>query len=165
MTFEKQASFEVTCIDQANYSEALTRGKRYQVLDRDDEKEQIRVRGDNQRHRWFSSHLFDFDNRPLLMMVSYTVDDEIEDRTNAWVEVTITFNTGERRWCSFATPLALARSGDFIPTTNIYFHYDLQHIIVANELTVEWIGEMLKSIEAQNALVRCTRLLKPLINE
>jgi hypothetical protein len=153
--------FEVTCISQGNYIEALTRGKHYLVLDRDDAKEQIRVRGDNQRHRWFSSHLFDFENRPLLTMVSYTVDDKIENRSHAWVEVTITFNTGEHRWCSFTTPLALAEYGNFIPNTTIRFHYGLSHVIIANELSVELIGDMLKHVEAQNELMRCTLPLKP----
>jgi hypothetical protein len=165
---EEQNPVEVTCTSEGNYSDALTRGRRYLVLTRHHTREQIRVRGDNERHRWYPNYLFDFENNAVSMMVSYTVDDRIENGTNDWVDVTITFNTGERRWCSFATPLALAthsRMGDFTNESNIHYYCGMNHVIVTNELSFEQIGEILKHMDSQDDLMKSSRPLKPLLEE
>jgi hypothetical protein len=168
LTSEEQALIEVICISQGNYSDALTRGRRYSVLTRHHTREQIRIRGDNERNRWYPNYLFDFENNPVSMMVSYTVDDHIENGTNDWVDVTITFNTGELRWCSFATPLALAthsRMGSFTSESNIHYYCGMQDVIVTNELTFERIGEMLKHMDSQNDLMKCILHLEPYVKD
>lgn len=41
------------------YTDALTYGQKYEALSHNSEKHQIKVRGDNNRIRWFSEYCFD----------------------------------------------------------------------------------------------------------
>ncbi len=55
----------VTCIDIATFSNALTRGKKYEVLASDDETRKVKVRGDNGRVRWYPLYCFASAEEPL----------------------------------------------------------------------------------------------------
>jgi hypothetical protein len=152
---------EVTCISEATYPDALTRGKRYKLLALDEAKEQLQLVGDNQRTRWYPVQLFDFENHIVATLQSYTVDDQIIDRNNAVVEVTVKLSTGELRWCIFATPRALTANGGWIPNTKVRWHYGNRHIIIANEITNDLIEIMLNHLDTQNELINCTIPLNP----
>jgi len=49
----------VICICEGVYSDAITYGKKYPVIEHDLEKDQIKIKGDNQRLRWFPLYCFD----------------------------------------------------------------------------------------------------------
>ena len=155
---------EVTCVSAGVYSDALTRGKRYAILEVNKEKEQVRITGDNKRARWYPFYHFDFENHPIVSMKLFCLDDPIwdEDANNsASVDVTIKFSNGERRWCYFMTPNALAQSGDWFPDTNTRFHYDFpSYAIFVTEITPEIIQRVLLHMEHDNKLMECTTLLK-----
>lgn len=48
----------VICNSVGPYVDALTRGKEYEVIADDEEKEQIKIVGDNNRTRWFKRYYF-----------------------------------------------------------------------------------------------------------
>jgi len=48
-----------TCLSVGVYVDAITRVRKYEVLAHDSEKRQIRIRGDNNRSRWFHEGYFD----------------------------------------------------------------------------------------------------------
>ncbi|MBZ0268860.1 hypothetical protein K8I85_11940 [bacterium] len=145
------------CSSVSIYGHALTRGSRYEVVEADRLRCQVRLRGDDGRVRWFPSHCFARPDQPLPVMTEFTIDDPLpEEGTSAPVEVTVRFVSGERRWCVFATPQALVRCGDWVDGTRVRFHARNRHVIVAAELSRELIGRMLRHLDAQGDLVECT---------
>lgn len=154
---------EITCINVANYPNALTRGKRYELLEISENQEQVRLYGDNNRKRWYPANLFDFENRLVPMLELFCLDDlELSDNPfNSDMEVTVKLSTGELRWCLFSTPNFLAQSGNFVPGTQARFHYNMPHLIVINQITPEIIEKTLRYIDTQNKLIACTLRLDP----
>jgi hypothetical protein len=65
---------------------------------------------------------------------SDTIDDDLSGAATGGIEVTVTLRDGERRWCYFMTPAALATCGDWLPGTETRIHYDAPHMIVVAEL-------------------------------
>jgi hypothetical protein len=116
----------------------------------------VRLEGDNKRIRWFPIYCFDQIDCPVLTFKEYHIDDQITSDKNQAVEVSVIFSNGESRWCIFATPDALAKSGDWIEGTKIHFHYCNRHIIIAEELSEDLIGRMLTYIDSQGKLIECT---------
>src|SRR4051794_20647856 len=68
----------------------------------------VRVRGDNSRIRWYRKHDFDLSGTEIATMESFKITDPIGDPQLHWIEVTITFKDGTRRWCFFTTPILLS---------------------------------------------------------
>lgn len=156
---------EATCISISSYRGALTRGKRYDILERDHERAQIRVVGDNGRARWFPTACFDFSNHPLAMMHLYCVETPPEaqdpDDWNGWTEVTIKFSNGEFRWCIFITPQQLSQGIMTVPGTDVPWAYRNHHLIIMNEISDELIDAALREIDQQGDLIDCTKPLDP----
>jgi len=152
----------ITCINVASYRNALTRGKRYEMLEINDGQGQVRLFGDNGRKRWYPANLFDFENNPISILERFCLDDPdpLDDPFNASMEVTVKLSTGELRWCLFVTPKVLTQNGEFVPGTAVRFHYDIPNLIIVNEITPEIIENALKHIDSQNLLIRCSLALK-----
>jgi 5-carboxymethyl-2-hydroxymuconate isomerase len=93
----------VTCNSIGVYEHALTRGRHYEIVDQDEDK--YRIIGDNGKRVWISKGYFEAGKVPMLIMKSWQFDDDIE--TDNFVEITITFNNGTRRWCDLTTPKKL----------------------------------------------------------
>jgi hypothetical protein len=148
---------EVICVRESNYRSALTRGKQYKVLATNTEKQQVRVKGDNGRSRWFPDYCFGSVNQPVITMVSY----EAYSSFNAFeqdtdIEVIVHLSDSQTRHCWFATPTALSKSGGWIDGTQIPFHYSNRNVIIANQLSEDLIGRMLRYIDGQGKLFECT---------
>lgn len=95
------------------------------------------------------------------MLVSFTIDDELASQDTGAIEVTLQLENGERRWCYFMTPAALAACGDFIPGTNVRFHYGSPYmIVVAGHLDQPLIERVLREIDAAGELAQCSRRLE-----
>ena len=175
---------QATCISESEYSEALTYGKRYEVLAYEGDKEQVRVKGDNGRTRWFPKICFDLTGKKLAVIDNFTIDDPIHDPKCDCVEVTVKMSTGRRRWCFFVTPGWLSGYlnstiepklidndgfimhqitylGDSITSkTGTRFEaIHVPHMIIVPEMTVEIIEATLRHIEKQGELRQCTRSL------
>lgn len=171
---------QATCVSESTYAEALTRGKKYEVLS---EKERsIRIRGDNGRTRWFPKYCFDFTGKNVPVLESFTIDDPINDPTCDCVAVTVRLSTRRCRWCWFVTsawlvaylagtlkPKAIDYDGwtlDQITvmgptiTTKSGSRFDavyVSHMIVVAELSSEVIEATLRHLDSQDELQAHTR--------
>ena len=134
---------EAICISESSYSHSLTRGKIYQILEKDVQRNQLCLIGDNGRKRWFAVHCFDFEKYAIPMLQGFTIDDPIIDSNNGAIEVTLEFTNNEKRWCLFITPVAFANGGDTIQGAGVTFHYNIKHLIVVDSLNTDAIGKIL----------------------
>jgi len=144
-----------TCQCVSVFGNALTRGKQYSVLAVDEEKRQVRVRGDNGRIRWFPAYCFTLDATKVPILVDYWLD-PVDTPHDFPIDVTVQLSDGQERWCVFATPTALVRCGDCIEGTDLVFRYHNRHLIVASRLSHDLIGRMLRHIDSQGRLAECT---------
>ena len=135
------------------------------MLAMDDAKRQVRVEGDNGRARWFPVGCFDQSGQSVPTLAEYRIDAPITPGRERMIEVTVQLSNGERRWCIFATPSALASCGDWIEGTKIPFHYHNRHLIIANELSDDLVGRMLRYIDSQGALAECTLPLEDEVDD
>ena len=150
---------QVVCIDVSIYMGALTRGKSYDVLERDVEKRQVRIQGDNERIRWYPFYCFAMQGDELLRVESIILEDIVRNPYCDAVEITLNVMLGERetkRWCYFltpayvyqmfenpaGTPLTVGRHGIFVPV-----------------LTEEEIQNAVRYLETHNMLEECTLAL------
>jgi|KBSSwiStaDraftv2_1062776.scaffolds.fasta_scaffold3141702_1 hypothetical protein len=90
---------------------------------------------------------------------SFTIDDAVAGAEHGGVEVTITLADDRRRWCFFMTPGDLESAGDFVPGTEVRFHYGASHMIVVSELSRSIIEAVLQHLESTGELEECTRPL------
>lgn len=147
---------ELRCKQISVYQGALTRGKQYLEIARDEGAQQVRIEDDRGRKRWYPMYCFDNGIEPLPMLVDYQLEDQTDTIENSFIEVTVTLSNGERRWCIVATPAALVGCGDWIPETQIRFHYRNRHMLVLEKLSEDLIGRVLRHIDTQGELEECT---------
>lgn len=145
---------QVVCLGAGVYHHALTRGKHYSVLAHDEQKRQIRIKGDNGKTRWFPTYSFGDTSVAVPTLSAYEIDDEFTAGAGQVVEVTVQLTDGQT--CRFATPAALANFGNEIQGIQTRFHYCNRDLIVADELSEDLIGRMLRHIDNQGDLIECT---------
>lgn len=87
---------------------------------------------------------------------SISIDDPIELPLIRAVEVTIEFDSGERRWCFVCTPDSLERFGDFLPDSRVRIHACAPHMIVLSEVTVETIENAIRHLADSGELFDAT---------
>lgn len=142
----------ITCKAVGVYPDALTRGKEYEVLgDRADGA--IRLRGDNDRVRWFPGDLFALDGSPVPTLVRWWFEHEPAalPGDDGQEDVEFELSDGSVRWCSFATPAHLrtlveqAIPGFWSPT-----------LVVVRRLAPEDIEAMLRHLDQQGELTRAS---------
>ena len=90
---------------------------------------------------------------------AFTIEDDLASASAMSIEVRVSVEGGEDRWCFFITPEALASCGDWLPGTTARFHLGVPHMIVVTDLTAEVIRCALEEIDLQGALLRHTRPL------
>ncbi|MFC1833599.1 hypothetical protein ACFL2Q_02550 [Thermodesulfobacteriota bacterium] len=89
---------------------------------------------------------------------SFEIEDALSTQDTGAIGVTVTLDSGERRWCFFMTPTALSNCGDWINGTQIRFHFGAKHmIVVAADLDETIIGKALTDIDRRGELLQCTR--------
>jgi hypothetical protein len=89
----------------------------------------------------------------------YTIGDPIVDPLSACVEVTVDFDEGHKRWCFFATPMALASCGDWVEGTRVRLHLGVPHMIIVSELNEGVIDRVLRQLHARGELEQHTTRL------
>lgn len=88
---------------------------------------------------------------------TFEIECRLEDQKRGGIEVVVTLDDGERRWCYFMTPESLANCGDWIDGTTTRFHHSSAHmIVVAAPLTDKIIEAALRSIDRRDGLLGCT---------
>jgi hypothetical protein len=74
-------------------------------------------------------------------------------RNEIAIEVEVTFDTGEIRWCYFMTPQALGTCGDLLEgTDDVRVHPGAPHMIVASTLDRGIIGRALAQLDRDGEL-------------
>jgi hypothetical protein len=91
------------------------------------------------------------------MLKSFTIEDDLANQDTGAVEVVLELMSGERRWCFFMTPAALAACGDFISGTSIRYHRGAPHmIVVAGRLDRQLIERVLHEQAERGELSQCS---------
>jgi len=85
-------------------------------------------------------------------MLSYKIDDPIEEPLTGAVEVTIDFGADGKRWCFFVTPQLLASVGDWLDETEVRVHVGEPHMIVVSELSEGSIDRVLSQLYDEGEL-------------
>jgi len=98
------------------------------------------------------------------MLKSFTIDDDLAAQDTGAIEVTLNLADGNRRWCYFMTPVALSACGDWVEGTQVRYHYDAPHmiIVVAATLNHALIERVLRDLEKQGLLLKCSLALEEL---
>jgi len=94
------------------------------------------------------------------MIANIEIEDPIELSKTGAIEVIVTLETGERRWCFFFTPEGAGACGNWIEGTKIRFHYGASHMIIVSEISETIIHAALKDIEKQGLINECTKLVQ-----
>ncbi|MGC5323904.1 hypothetical protein [Brevibacillus sp. SYSU BS000544] len=149
----------VICNSVGNYTKALTRGKEYEVLEVDEEKQQIKIIGDNKRTRWYKDYCFVPYGNSVPIMVDWKFDDVIRDSSEKSLqhpEITVSFSNGQKRWCTICTKAGLI---DYIQR-----NMDLPVLLIESQIIVknfsnEVVHDALVELDQQNQLIQATRFL------
>uniref|UniRef100_A0A0C1RPB9 Uncharacterized protein n=2 Tax=Tolypothrix TaxID=111782 RepID=A0A0C1RPB9_9CYAN len=135
------------------YEGALTKGKVYEVLEHNLELNQVKIKGDNNRIRWYPVDCFKFGSVSVTRVKSVKIDDEIEEQLCAYTEVTITMSIGEqelKRWCYFLTPDYAKKW--FVDRTNFKPMLLGKHGMILPILTYESITKAIEYLENHNLI-------------
>jgi hypothetical protein len=74
----------------------------------------------------------------------FRIDQPLEISDHAGIEVTVYLPSGEKRWCVFMTPAALATCGDNVAGARV--HLGERHIMIVSVMSSEVITEVLREI-------------------
>lgn len=140
----------IRCTSIGVYEQALTRGNVYEVIAKDAGK--YRIVGDHGRRVWIPQNYFSTDKGTILIMQSWCFDHDIE--TDCFVEVTLTFNDGSRRWCILTTPDKLVEhfTSNSIDPPGIH----IRHLIIMKTLNWEDVENTLRHLDHQGELEALT---------
>jgi hypothetical protein len=146
----------IVCRVAGVYSEALTRGTSYQVVDYNDDKKMVRIKGDNGRLRWFYLSHFNLNGEDVVDLVSWKFDDEvtsIPDETN-WIEISMQMSDSSERWCILYTPERLRNLLQLSDIDPPGLH--IKHMIVVRSYKVEDIQSVLDHLNQDDELIGAT---------
>ena len=145
----------VTCTNESIFGRALSYGRSYVVLGRNETKSHIRVRGDNSRTRWYPEHCFDMAGGAVPLIDDFRVWGDSAD-SFCLVQVEVRLTDGSRRLCVFATPEMLAqRIGCDVGHGRLLL-YGTTPMVIVTAITREIVGESLTYIQGQGDLMMCS---------
>lgn len=144
------------CRTSGVYSDELTRGKLYKVIDMNNDKEMVRMKCDNGRLRWFPLFHFNVNSECILDLISWTFDDEVSNDPNEsnWIEINLKMSDGSERWCILYTP---ERLKNCLQQPNINpkgLH--IKHMIIVKSYNVEDIQSVLDYLNQEDELIGAT---------
>ncbi|MES2459789.1 MAG: hypothetical protein V4671_04340 [Armatimonadota bacterium] len=152
----------ITCTSAGVY--ALTRGCQYELLAHDAEKQQVRVRADLGRGRWFPADNFDLTGGSATLLTAWRFADPVVDElngwdeTNNWVVISLTFDDGRERWCQMATPDYL--KGLLAERSQEPMVYARNLIVVRNLMTAT-MEQILRYLDQQGELMEYSLPYEP----
>ncbi|MFT5617101.1 MAG: hypothetical protein ACI85I_000317 [Arenicella sp.] len=89
----------IYCIDESVYSTHISKRKEYSVFAT--KENQVRIKNNNGKFVWISDSCFS-ESKPS-NIVSINIDDEIEDKNNDLIKVTIIFENKKKCYATFIT--------------------------------------------------------------
>ena len=91
-----------------------------------------------------------------MRLKAFTIDVPLSLAPTGAVEVTLTFDTGERRWCFFFTPEALSRAGDCVDGSDVRLHLGVPHMFILSQIDAGLIEKVLRELDRSGELVEHT---------
>jgi len=143
----------ITCTSVSNYP--LTRGKQYQLIVHDAERNQVRVRADHGRSRWFPAYCFDLSGGAVPVLDAWRFDDPVIDALNGrdetynWVDLILKFDDGTQRWCQLMTPDYLKALID----NPIEPMFCAKNAIIVRDLATATVEQVLLHLDQQGELI------------
>ncbi|CAI8832170.1 hypothetical protein [Chryseobacterium sp. IT-36CA2] len=134
---------KIYCKCIGTYSRQLTKRKSYIIEEIN--ADNVRVKNDEGRLRWYSKFYFSLNNQPEI--ISINIDDKIENIESDTIEVTIIFSNKAKYWMTFTTPKYL----DKILDEESYFFS--KHFMIIKRLTGESIKSTVLKLDEQNELI------------
>ncbi|PGY07109.1 hypothetical protein [Bacillus sp. AFS031507] len=144
------------CRTAGVYSDSLTRGKAYQVIDINNDNEMVRIKCENGRLRWFPLSLFNVNGEDIIDLISWKFDDEVSKDPNEtnWIEISMKMSDGSERWCILYTP---ERLRNLLQQPNLYpTGLHIKHMIVVKSYDVEDIQSVLDYLNQKDELIGAT---------
>ena len=147
-----------TCKCVSIYSDALTRGLKYKVIEIDDEKQQVRIRGDNNRTRWFPFYCFDLTGADVPEIESIWIEAE-ELPPDEWnpltgdTDVTVKLTDGTFWVASFFTYQRIRTIVADFKISGECLHgkyFWVSDMILVDEVSRERIEEVVKHLLSEN---------------
>lgn len=147
----------VTCVCVNVYGDDLIRGQKYEVVEENLERCQVRVKGGNGRLRWFPSKCFDFDNQPVLTLTEWQFDVEIDGDNQTWMpEIKVALSDGSQRFCIVTTPQTIAH----LLVGPMPYFWD-SHLIVVPSYAPEIVDKALRDLDVQDNLLEASYSIEP----
>lgn len=146
----------IVCRTPGVYSEGLTRGKSYQVIDINTDEDMVRIKCDNGRLKWFPLSHFNVNGEDIIDLISWKFDDEVSNNPNEinWIEISMKMSDGSERWCILYTP---ERLRNLLQQPNIYpTGIHIKHMIVVKSYNVEDIQSVLDYLNQEDELIGAT---------
>ena len=141
---------EVYCISVSSYKAHLTFGRQYLVESHDPVKRQLRIRGDQEKLRWFREELFSQVSPKRISQV--IMDDPLHFDL---VDVRVRLDDRSDWFVTFSTPEGIAR---ILKNRGYLLGTDL---VFLTKLTEASINDALRSLEEQDELGGMLRPLAP----
>ncbi|MDK8183265.1 hypothetical protein [Paenibacillus sp. UMB4589-SE434] len=150
---ESMGARMVKCNSIGVYEHALTRGNSYEVVDEDAEK--YRIVGDQGRRVWIPASYFSREDEMILMMEEWQFDDDTD--TEYFIEVTIMFKDGSKRWCLLTTSEKLIEyfNNEIIDPPGI----NIKHLVIMKSMEKEAVEKTLRHLDNQGELQEVTIFL------
>jgi hypothetical protein len=133
------------CINESVYSEHITKRKEYMIEEINVDKQQVRIKNNQQKLVWIPIVCFDANRPPDIIAI--TIDDEINNSMLACIEVTVELSTREMFWTTFITPdyiNLLLDSNTSLTLTNF---------IIVKEVNKDIIDNAILDLDKKNKLL------------
>lgn len=125
------------------------------------QRPQVKIRGDNQRGRWYPAYCFDLSGADAITIKQIIITDPIEPPITHSIDVEIEFSDGQWRCCSFLTPELIATLHNWLEGTRTVLWYNMKGLVILGEITEELIYQSLREIESQGDIIESTHLMEP----
>ncbi|MFF2015900.1 hypothetical protein [Paenibacillus sp. NPDC058177] len=139
------------CSSIGNYEHALTKGKKYKILD--EKEEMIRIVGDHGRRVWINKYYFYFNDEEVLILTDWKFDDDVE--TLEFIEITLTFNDRVKRWCIITTPDKLKQHFARLAAPELPGIH-IGHMIIVQRIDVDTVNGFLRQMDNQDELLKAS---------
>lgn len=138
---------KVYCVDEAAYSEHISKGRKYVIEECIFEK--IRIKNNQNKLVWLPEICFT--SNEVFEIISIKIDDRIDNPKNDCIEVTIEFSNSVKYWTTFVTPSYLRE----LLQANRYLI--LSNFIIVEEINEEIISEIVIELDKKNELKGVTQ--------
>lgn len=140
----------ITCKSIGAYEASLKKGKRYELLDKNDLKNQVKIRDNNGRVRWYPTILFNLQGEDIPIVLGWEFTTPLDSEMDDWVEVKINLSDGTKRWCSFVTPEYLQ---EMISKSNSQPGFWSAHTIIVKNIKTDIIDKMLNILDQNGEIL------------